>query len=509
MTVSPELDSGPDETVTGAEQPWRQLSIRVVHLGLIRLVLSSVTGFAGIALRDDPVWPLVIGAVIGLLRALSDLKRWQSTRYRITAQRVEMRTGWIARKHRIVARDRIRSVDSAAQLLPRLLGLRTVRIGSGESASSFRLDALDRRHAALVQRELMPGHASEPVATAADGSEADVPDTDVPDTVIAGMRRGWVLLNAVSVWAVLAVAGPLLALYWPLKALGFDLLGLGRDLFGWDTRSLAANLGLLLLIGYPLGIAASAVAFAVENWNFRLVRTGTAPDTALVTSKGLLSTQTVQRSDARIRGIAFAEPLLLRWLRLVRTDLLLTGQGGTGEASGGGILPRIRRDEAREIAARILPDGARPLEARLRRHPHGALIRRLGWAVHYPALMSGTLTLFTVSGALPGWVWPLPLLLTPVTVPLALVAYRALGHTVLRDYVVVRGGPLTRRTVALQRRAVIGWTVRQSIFQRRGGRATVVVATSAGERHYTASDVTVDQALALITETTPQLRVSR
>ena len=504
MTASSVLDSGPDDTVTG-EQPWRRLSIRVIHLGLVRLVLSSITGVAGIALRDDPVWPLVIGAVVGLLRALADLKRWQSTRYRISGQRVEMRTGWFARKHRIVARDRIRSVDSSAKLLPRLLGLRTVHIGSGEATDSFRLDALDRRHAAVVQRELMPGHGG----TAPDTTSDTAPDTALTaasEELVTGLRRSWILLNSMSVCAVFAVAGPLFALYWPLKALGFDLLELGRDLFGWDTRGLAANIGLLLLIGYPLGFAASAVAFAVENGRFRLTRTGTAPDTALVTSKGLLSTRTVQRSDARIRGIAFAEPLVLRWLRVVTTGLLLTGRGGTGEGSGGAILPRLRRDEAREIAARILPDGARPLEAPLRRHPRGALTRRLGWAVLYPALLSGVLALFTVSGALPGRVWPLPLLLVPVTVSLAVVAYRSLGHTVTGDYLVVRRGALTRDTVAVQQRAVIGWTVEQTIFQRWGGRASVGVATSAGD--HTASDVSVDQALALITEATPRLPVT-
>ena len=69
---------------------------------------------------------------------------------------------------------------------------------------------------------------------------------------------------------------------------------------------------------------------------------------------------------------------------------------------------------------------------------------------------------FTLSGALPGRWWLLPLTLLPVTIPLAVVAYRSLGHTTGGDYLMIRTGALNRRTVALQKRAVIGWTIRSS-----------------------------------------------
>ncbi|MBW6440072.1 PH domain-containing protein [Actinoplanes hulinensis] len=495
------------------DQGWRRLSVRVVWLDLVRVVISLATGYLGIVVSDEPVWALVAGACGGLLTALLDLRRWQTTRYRITPERVEMRTGWLSRKHRTVARDRIRSVDSSARLLQRLLGLRTVHIGSGETESSFKLDALDHRHAALVQRELMPGQSSV-VLVPADSDSSDPASTDrVPPvtetptgTVIARFRRSWVPLNVVSVWAVFAIAGPLFALNWPLRALGVDLTEFGRDLIGWDDRALVANIALVLLIAYPLGVVATTVAFLLENGNFQLVRTGTAPDTALVTRRGLLTTRTVQRTDSRMRGIAVDEPLVWRWLRLARTKVLSSGLGAAaGEATGGDILPRIRLAEAHDLAAEILPDGARPLEAALTRHPRGALTRRLGMAVYGPALLSGAMLVFTLTGVLPGLWWLLPLALIPVTLPLAVVAYRSLGHAVDGDYLVVRHGIGHRRTVALQRRAVIGWTVQQSIFQRWGGRMTVGVATAAGARHYESPDMSEDQALTFITKATPDL----
>lgn len=486
------------------EEPWRRLSIRVVYLDLIRVAISLTTGYLGIVVGDDPVWPLIAGSCAGLLGALVDLKRWQTTRYRINSQRVEMRSGWLARKHRIVARDRIRGVDSSARVLPRLFGLRTVHIGSGESESSFKLDGLDHRHAARLQQELMPGATPDLLPEQAPGATPE-PEARDPETVIARLRRDWVPLNVVTVWAVLAAAGPLFGAHWLLRPVGVDLVDLGRGLLGWESRGLAWNVVLLLAIAYPIGIGVTTVTFLFGYWNFELVRKGTPPDTALVTRRGLLNTQTVQRTDERLRGIAFEEPLAWRWLRLTETKVIATGLRQHGESATSGVLPRIRLGEARDLAAKILPDGSRPLETALHRHPRGALVRRLGWAVYGPALASGALLLFGLAGALPDWVWPLPLTLVPLTVPAAVVAYRSLGHGLAGRYLVVRRGVLRRRTVALQRRAVIGWTFEQSILQRWGGRMTVGVATAAGGRYYTAPDMSVEQALAFVAGATPEL----
>ncbi|KLL93966.1 hypothetical protein NJ76_31735 [Rhodococcus sp. IITR03] len=50
---------------------------------------------------------------------------------------------------------------------------------------------------------------------------------------------------------------------------------------------------------------------------------------------------------------------------------------------------------------------------------------------------------------------------------------------------------------------MIGWTVRQTFFQRRAGLATVVAATPAGAGRYEVIDIPVDEAWALVQEVTP------
>ncbi|MFF5084426.1 PH domain-containing protein [Actinoplanes sp. NPDC000266] len=476
-----------------SDAEWRRLSVRVVYMDLVRAAISCTVGYLGaVVFNDDgPVWALVAGSLAGFLSALLDLVRWMTTRYRVTAAAVEMRSGWLSKRHRTVARDRIRTVDSSAKLVPRLFRLRVVHIGSGEQASSFTLNALDSGHAARLRRELMPDACAERTERTEGVQAPPQPGREV----IARLRWRWVVLNMLSAWGPVVVLGPLFALYWFLRPFGVDLLGAGRDVSGWDSRSLVWNLVLCAVILYPLGVAGSAATFITENWGFELAREGDA----LVTRRGLFTTRTLQRDDRRMRGLAFKEPLVWRWLHVTETSVVTTGLRQTVEAPSGTILPRLRRAEAREIAARVLPDGRRPLEAELLPHPRGALRRRLGWAFSGPALICGALLLF----GLPGRLWPLALL--PITLALAVVAYRSLGHALEGPYLVVRRGALSRNTVALQHGAVIGWTLRQSILQRWGGRMTVGIATAAGERHYQAPDAGVDQALAFISGATPEL----
>jgi putative membrane protein len=469
--VTPAERGAPAAVEETAGTPWQRLSIRVIWLNLLRAAISCVPGYlGGVVLNDDgPVWPLVAASVAGVLQAVADLGRWATTRYRVTAERVEMRSGWAARRYRTVARDRIRSVDSTAKLLPRLLRLRVVHIGSGEAESSFKLNALDRTHAARLHDELL---RKEPV-----------PQQHEEGDAIARLRWRWIPLNIVTVWAAFVVAGPLFSLYWFLRPFGVDLLDVAGTAVDRGSLGLFWSVALAVVVAYPIGVAGLAGVFLLENWGFVLSRTGGA----LVSRRGLLTTRTVQRDESRLRGLAVKEPLIWRWLHVAETSVVTTGG-----APGGAILPRLRLAEAREVAARILPDGERPLEAALRRHPRGALIRRLGWAL-YPLVAASAATRSL-----------LPLAALPLTLALAVAAYRSLGHAVAGPYVVVRRGAVNRNTVALQRGAVIGWTVRQSLLQRWGDRMTVGIPTAAGERYYQAPDVSVEQALTLILQVSPE-----
>ncbi|MGH3515098.1 MAG: PH domain-containing protein, partial [Pseudonocardiaceae bacterium] len=68
-----------------------------------------------------------------------------------------------------------------------------------------------------------------------------------------------------------------------------------------------------------------------------------------------------------------------------------------------------------------------------------------------------------------------------------------------------RHGAGVRGTVALQRAGVIGWTVSQSLLQRRTGLITVTATTAAGSGGYSVIDVETAEGLAVAEQAVPGL----
>jgi putative membrane protein len=102
-----------------------------------------------------------------------------------------------------------------------------------------------------------------------------------------------------------------------------------------------------------------------------------------------------------------------------------------------------------------------------------------------------------VAGAtvgVPGWVWPLWAALAVCCALLAADRVRSLGHRVERGWLVTRSGSAERRRHCIDTAGIVGWTVRQTFFQRRARVATLVAATAAGTKHYRVVDVPVDMA---------------
>ena len=59
-------------------------------------------------------------------------------------------------------------------------------------------------------------------------------------------------------------------------------------------------------------------------------------------------------------------------------------------------------------------------------------------------------------------------------------------------WLVARTGSLQRRRDCIAAPGIIGWTVRQTLMQRRAGVATLIAATAAGVKHYQVIDVPAD-----------------
>src|SRR5690606_27886770 len=99
-----------------------------------------------------------LAAIFGgaALRSGADIVSWATTRYRITPERVELRSGLLRRSELSIPRDRVRTVNVTGKPLHRIFGLATVEVGTGRAGSShLRLDAVTSDEGGRLRADLL------------------------------------------------------------------------------------------------------------------------------------------------------------------------------------------------------------------------------------------------------------------------------------------------------------------------------------------------------------------
>ncbi len=480
------------------EPDWQRLDPRMLAVTPLRQLagfLPVIVLVLVIGVRQD-IDAQVYGLLAGVLVVLAGVLRWLTTRYRITSERVELRSGLLFRSTRSIPQDRIRSVDVTAGPVHRLFGLSVVNIGTGErvegdESRELSLDAVSTAEADRMRQRLLERHGT---------GDPDHPGVSAPPrvTVLALLDWSWLRFAPLTASSLVAVGAVVGAFGQFFGEAGADVVSLD----GVRERLSAAPLwlGVSAFAGLVLVIAllGSVLIFVESWWGFQLVR---EPGGTLRIRRGLLTTRSVSLEERRVRGVEVVAPLLLRVGGGARTVAVATGLGGRRGHGRGNLLPPAPRHEAHRVSGAVLAEGLSPTTTALRRHPLVALRRRLVRATLPVLAGSAVLGLAPV----PAWAAWATLGLLPVTVLLALDAYRNLGHALTSRYLVTRHGAGVRGTVALQRCGVIGWTVSQSFFQRRAGLVTVTATTAAGGGAYPVIDVRTTEGLAVAAQAVPGL----
>jgi putative membrane protein len=479
---------------------WQVLDRRA--LGVSAVFMTGVAILAGVptavGLSDISTavalgWTLPGAVFVVLAGVVAEWLRLRHTRYRVSADRVELHTGVLIRNRRSLQRERIRTVDVTADPLLRVFGLVTVRIGTGEHADkgTVQLRPVARATGEELRRILLARTGRETV----EGS-------------LAVLDPGWIRYAPTSVstpiLGVAAIGGLFNVADWFGRTEGF--VGWGIDLLGGlGVLGAIAVLGAVTLV---VGIIGS-LALWVEMWRgYRLDR---EPDGTLRVRRGLLTTRSISVEEDRLRGVDVVEPLGARLAGAARVDAVATGMAvgaDKDKAQHRTLLPAAPRAIAERVAADVLREPVSPTEAvHLSPHPIAARGRRLRWAL--AGVLVGELPLIVLglllTDVLLHLAWITAVVAVPVAVALALDAYRNLGHGLAGAYLVARSGSVRRSTVALQRRGIVGWTVRQSVFQRRAGLATVRATTAAGAGAYAIRDVDTGAGLDLADAAVPGL----
>ncbi|GAA2807257.1 PH domain-containing protein [Streptomyces showdoensis] len=498
----------PDPAPARAADPareWRRLHPRSLLAGAA--VLCGIAGggalpaFLSLSSGSRPAWQAAAWVLAGAVLLIgggtaADWVRLRRTRYRIGPELVELHTGLVVVKRRSLARERIRSVDLTANPLQRVLGLVKVGIGTGEHTdgdSTLELDLVARAEGERLRHTLL--------------ARLEGPEDPVHDGVLAAVDPRWIRYAPVSfVTPLLAVAagGAVMQVS--------DWFGAQDEVIHWigdrfEDVSLLWMLVDLVLIALVAGLF-GALGLWVEMWfRYRLER---EPGGTLRVRRGLFTARSISLEERRLRGVELVEPLGVRLFRAARVDAVATGLAQNDDdkhADLKNLVPPVPRAVADRVAAQVLREPEPPTGAPLAGHPRAARRRRLGWAL-WTGL--GPAAVLALLGA---WLTPVlgyaaaafAALVTPLALVLALDAYRNLGHGVSGAYLVTRSGTVRRSTVALQRAGVIGWTVKQSWFQRRAGVLTLSATTAAGEGAYAVYDAGESQGLTFAAEAVPDL----
>ncbi|MFD9220815.1 PH domain-containing protein [Streptomyces sp. NPDC060064] len=492
--------------MSSPQDGWRRLDRRTVLV--TALVMAGVAAGAGLPIALGlagamPLWQAFGRVLAGALLLIAagtgaDYVRWRRTRYRIGPERAELHTGLLLVQRRSLARERIRSVDLTANPLLRVLGLVKVRIGTGEHTaggeSTVELDPVSRAEGERLRRELL-ARAADPSGTHREGT-------------LAALDPSWIRYAPVSFVAPLlggaAVGGVMQVSEW------FGAQGKVIDWVGDRFRDTPVVWMLVVLV-VAAGVAGvvGALGLWIEMWwNYRLER---EPGGTLRVRRGLFTARSISMEERRLRGVELVEPLGVRMFGAARVDAVATGlvkDDDDKHADLTVLLPAAPRAMADEVSAQVLRETVTPTSAaRLTGHPRAARTRRLRWAL--AASLPPVLVLAVLGARVTSVLLYLAAACAAVAVPIAVIlaldAYRNLGHGISGAYLVARSGTVRRATVALQRSGVIGWTLKQSVFQRRAGVLTLTATTAAGAGAYSVYDAAEGEGLAFASEAVPGL----
>jgi putative membrane protein len=448
------------------------------------VVLGSTTG--------NQTWTVAVLA----LTAVLGVSRWFTTSYRIEGDlesgHVQLRAGLLQRKVLSVPRNRIRSVQTDARLLHRLLGLAVLRVSTGREAkgdSVFELDAVEVAQVPRL-RAILLAQSPQPAAEPAAGPQA-------PSTVLARWQPSWLRYAPLSLSGLLTVVAAVGVVYQSGFVAALQHSRLAESGLHIEQRlGVAATVAVAAVLVVFASMVLAVLRSLVTYGNLVLVRRGDV----LHLRHGLLRLREHTYDMSRLRGGTLRQPLLVRALGGARLDAVMTGVHGAGESSI--LLPPCPVATAESVLTGLVGNSD-VVTGPLRGHGRRAAARRWTRALWIPALAGVALAVLTATLGAPVWLWPAWVVVMAGCALLAGDRVRALGHRVDSRWLVAGGGSLERRRDCLATAGIIGWTVRQSPFQRRAGVATLVAATAAGTKRYPVIDVPENQVWAVAAQASP------
>jgi putative membrane protein len=472
---------------TDAGEVWQRLSPRMLLVHPVHEVLRQIPLLIGSVVlgsaTGNPMWTLFgLALIVGY-----GVARWFTTTYRIDTEQVQLRTGVLQRNVLSVPRNRIRSVSTDARLLHRLLGLTVLRVSTGQEAkrdTAFALDAVQAEQVPRLRAILL----ADSLAPAVEGASE-------PGRELARWQPSWLRYSPLSFTGLAMILAAVGLAY--QAGVGAALQNSRIAQSGVDVAErfgVVASVVVISVVVLVASVVLSVLRSLVTYGNLVLRRDADA----LHLEHGMLRVREQTYDMRRLRGGTLREPLLVRLFGGARLDAVMTGVGGAGEASL--LLPPCPRATAETVLAELI---ARPEAVTGALRGHGAVATRRRWtrALALPAVL--LVAMVALYAWTPVWMWSVLAVLAVCCALLAFDRSRALGHRVDAQWLVARAGSLDRRRDCIAAAGIIGWTVRQTLLQRRAGVATLIAATAAGVKSYRVIDVPAELAWSIAGSASP------
>lgn len=470
---------------------WHRLSPRMLLVHPVHEVLRQIPVIVGtLVLGTATGNPVVAFAALAVTVGVG-LARWFTTSYRIGPGDVQLRTGLLQRKVLSLPRNRIRSVSTDARLLHRLLGLTVLRVSTGQEAKGDAVFALD-----AVQTEQV-GHLR--AILLADSLVAEQGEPATPGRMLARWQPSWLRYSVVSFTGLAMIAAAVGLVYQTGAAAALRDSQLARSgLDAAERIGVAATVAVAAVVVLLASALLSVMQSLLSYGNLELRR----DFDVLHLRHGLVRVREHTFDRRRLRGGTLREPLLVRLFGGARLDAVMTGVAGAGEASM--LLPPCPRTTAEAVLTDLI-ERPEAVSGPLRRHGAVATRRRWTRALAVPLVVVVVLVVAPV----PAWVWVAWAVLTVCCALLAADRARSLGHRVGDGWLIARAGSLERRRDCIAASGIIGWTVRQTVLQRRAGVATLIAATAAGVKRYQVIDVPAELAWSIAAQASPWVADTR
>ena len=421
---------------------WRSLHTLSPVVNLIPQIWATIRGYwivlVAVALGGDvgvQIGDLVILLVFFFMGFGRSLVHWLTLRYRVHEGALEIRTGVLNRRVRILSPDRIQNAELVRNPFHRVSGLVELRLetAGAEVETEGLFSALDFAEANRLVAELD--------ALRRNSSSRAIPAGD--QGVELGevlVQMGWVEIVAHGLSSRRAGVSAI------LLAVGFEVFAqlepggseIGSALESLTGPMIVAGVLAVFILGWILGLLESLFA----HYRYRL----TEVDDRLVSQMGLLTRRRVELPIHRVQHIRIDEPLLRRVMGFA--SVYVDTASGAGIPVEGGqptaseaVIPMVPKSAQLALLRRLLPQldvdlrSAKLQPAHWKALPLALFGAGVGWSF---VQLGG----FLVFGR---WGFLLVLLL-PLMLVGAWLDWRFQGWTVTGNVVVSREGFWLRRT---------------------------------------------------------------